>query len=164
MEAAAALRALHRALADYAGPLPALEERHARAHAAVSGDLRELAPDRREFLRDAFERLRQRAHGASAYVLHGGPHSGNLLPTRDGLLWIDLDTVCRGPLEWDVAHLHEEAAAVFPEVDADLLATMKLLVSAEVAIWCFAQYGRAPEVDEAARFHLALLEAEADRI
>jgi molybdopterin-guanine dinucleotide biosynthesis protein A len=158
MEAAAALRALHRALADYAGPLPTLEERHARAHAAVSGDLPALEPDRRRFLRHAFERLRQRAHGASAHVLHGGPHSGNLLPTRDGLLWIDLDTVCRGPLEWDVAHLHEEAAALFPEVDSELLATMKLLVSAEVAIWCFSQYGRAPEVDEAAHFHLAHLE------
>ena len=76
---------------------------------------------------------------------------------RDGLRWIDLDTVCRGPLEWDVAHLGEEAVALFPEADRELLATMRLLVSAEVAIWCFSQYGRAQEVDEAAHFHLARL-------
>jgi molybdopterin-guanine dinucleotide biosynthesis protein A/aminoglycoside phosphotransferase (APT) family kinase protein len=162
----AALRALHRALEDYPGPLPALDERLERAHAVVSADdrLPALARDRREFLRDAFERLRERAAVAAAgpsRILHGGPHSGNLLPTREGLLWVDLDTVCRGPLEWDVAHLHEEAAALFPEVDAGLLPTMRRLVGAEVAIWCFAQYGRAPEVDEAARFHLARLEAGA---
>jgi hypothetical protein len=58
-----------------------------------------------------------------------------------------------------MADVNDEAAALFPEVDAGLLATMRLLVGAEVAIWCFSQYGRAPEVDEAAHFHLARLEA-----
>jgi hypothetical protein len=97
---------------------------------------------------------------APTRILHGGAHDGNLLRTRDGLRWIDLDTVCGGPLEWDIAHLDEGAAAVFPEAQAELVATMRLLVSAEVAIWCFAQYGRAPEVDEAAHFHLARLRDE----
>jgi hypothetical protein len=36
---------------------------------------------------------------------------------------------------------------------------MRLLVGVEVAIWCFSPYGRAPEVGEAAHFHLARLEA-----
>jgi len=161
LQAAAALRALHQALDDYAGPLPALEDRLDRAHALVSGvePLPALTPDRRRFLGDAFVLLRERAEASRprARILHGGAHDGNLLRTRDGLRWIDLDTVCRGPLEWDVARLGEEAAALFPEADRELLATMRLLVSAEVAIWCFSQYGRAPEVDEAAHFHLARL-------
>jgi len=56
-----------------------------------------------------------------------------------------------------VAHLPDEAAALFPELDADALAVARLLVSACVAVCCWAQLGRAPEVDHAAEFHLRRL-------
>jgi hypothetical protein len=46
------------------------------------------------------------------------------------------------------------AARHFPEIDEELLEHMRGLVSAEVAVWCWHAYGRAREVDEAARFHL----------
>jgi hypothetical protein len=74
--------------------------------------------------------------------------------TPDGLRWIDFDTVCRGPVEWDLAHLPHEAVTAFPEADLELLDAMRALQSAEVAIWCWHSYGRAPEVDEAAHLHL----------
>src|SRR5207237_265310 len=77
-----------------------------------------------------------------------------LLNTASGPCWIDLDTACAGPLEWDVAHLPEAGADQFPEVNRAALAEMRLLVSAEVAVWCWHTYGRADEVDEAAEFHL----------
>ncbi len=38
-------------------------------------------------------------------LLHGEPHPGNLLGTRNGLLFIDFETCCRGPIEFDVAHV-----------------------------------------------------------
>ena len=71
--------------------------------------------------------------------------------------WIDLDSACRGPLEWDAAFLTPEAAALFPELDPEALEVASRLVSACVATWCWVQPGRAPEVDEAARFHLRRL-------
>ena len=61
------------------------------------------------------------------------------------------------PLEWDLAHVGAEAAEVFPEADADLVVTMRKLVGAEVAIWCWHTYGRAPAVNEAANHHLEAL-------
>ncbi len=157
-EAGRALRSLHDSLADYAGPLPHLEERLARTDRAAD-DLRALTRGDRTFLAARFRKLRAEVfvRPANERVLHGGAHDGNLLRTPAGLRWIDLDTVCHGPLEWDLAHLGEAAAQAFPERDLELLRVMRRLVSAEVAIWCWQSYGRAPEVDEAAHFHLERL-------
>ncbi|MBY8853180.1 aminoglycoside phosphotransferase family protein, partial [Saccharothrix sp. MB29] len=63
-------------------------------------------------LRSARERIRGR--GAAEQLLHGEPHPGNLLSTRDGLLFIDFETCCRGPGEFDVAPLPEEVGARYP--------------------------------------------------
>jgi molybdopterin-guanine dinucleotide biosynthesis protein A len=150
-----ALRAFHASVADFDGLLPRLEERHERA-AAVAADLRRPGSRDRELLRATLDRLRaafaERARDER--VLHGGPHESNLIRTSEGPRWIDLDTVCRGPLEWDLAHLPAESTAAFPDVDHAALDVARALVSAEVAIWCWHSYGRAPEVDAAASFHL----------
>jgi Phosphotransferase enzyme family len=47
-------------------------------------------------------------------LLHGEPHPGNLLVTRNGLLLIDLETCCRGPVEFDVAHAPDEVSVLYP--------------------------------------------------
>ncbi len=97
-------------------------------------------------------------------AIHGGAHDGNLLRIREGVRWIDFDTACRGPAEWDLAHLPPVAAKYFPKVDAELLELMRGLVSAEVAIWCWRAYGRAREVNDAARFHLERVRALAPEV
>jgi aminoglycoside phosphotransferase (APT) family kinase protein len=157
-EAGAALRGLHDALADYSGPLPPLDDRLDLAESFVDNPraLPALPENDRELLARAFVRLRRRVDRTAKTdrVLHGGAHDGNLLRTRERACWIDFDTVCRGPAEWDVAHLPPMAARHFPEIDEELLEHMRGLVSAEVAVWCWHAYGRAREVDEAARFHL----------
>ena len=160
-EAGGALLELHRALVDFSGDLPPLSDRFDRAAAVIStpSAVPRLAPSDRTFLAERFLALRVEAEsaGRSRRVLHGGPHTANLLATREGPRWIDFDTACRGPLEWDLAHLGDAAVAFFPEADAHLLGTMRKLVSADVAIWCWHTYGRAPEVDEAAHHHLEAL-------
>ena len=84
-------------------------------------------------LQSARERIRSR--GAAEQLLHGEPHPGNLLSTRDGLLFIDFETCCRGPIEFDVAHVPEEVSARYPNVDQVLLAECRRLVLAMVAAW-----------------------------
>jgi hypothetical protein len=84
-------------------------------------------------LDSARERIRSR--GAVEQLLHGEPHPGNLLSTRDGLLFIDFETCCRGPIEFDVAHVPEAVSVRYPGVDQVLLAECRRLVLAMVAAW-----------------------------
>lgn len=53
-------------------------------------------------------------------LLHGEPHPGNILHSTRGPLFIDLETCCRGPVEFDLAHLPPEAAEHYRSAaDAD---------------------------------------------
>ena len=161
-EAGGALRRLHEVLAPLADSLPPLTERLDRAQAVIDdpGRVPALPEHDRRFLARALRHLRVRVddYRLPRRALHGGPHANNLLRTPGGLLWIDLDTACVGPLEWDLAHLPEAAASQFPDVNRAALADVRLLVSADVAVWCWQTYGRADEVDEAAKFHLRRLQ------
>ena len=58
-----------------------------------------LADADRELLGDTLRRLRRAIgeRGGGEQLLHGEPHPGNLLSTKNGLLFIDLETCCRGP-------------------------------------------------------------------
>jgi hypothetical protein len=56
--------------------------------------------------------------GASEQLLHGEPHPGNVLRTRGGLLFVDLETCCRGPVEFDIAHAPAPASGPPIEVGA----------------------------------------------
>ena len=157
-EAGHALRALHDAIADYPVALPSLWDRLDRAQTVVDDETASpaLREDDRRFLARRLRELRAEFQSLDLLErnLHGAPHTGNLLRTRTGPRWIDFDTACRGPLEWDLAHLPEQAAAAFPEAHSAALTLARKLVGAEVSVWCWHTYGRAPEVDEAARFHL----------
>jgi hypothetical protein len=64
---------------------------------------------------------------------------------------------CRGPLELDLAGFPGRAEEAFPIIDDDLLETLRLVRSLTVSSKCWDQFGRAPEVDEAAHFHLRTL-------
>ncbi len=68
-------------------------------------------------------------------LLHGEPHPGNVLSTKTGLLFIDLETCCRGPVEFDLAHVPEEVSERYADADEKLLSDCRLLVLAMVAAW-----------------------------
>ncbi|MFI6480912.1 phosphotransferase [Nonomuraea sp. NPDC050663] len=73
--------------------------------------------------------------GPRQQLLHGEPHPGNLLITADGPLFVDLETVCRGPVEFDLAHAPEAVAAHYPDADFELLADCRILSLALVISW-----------------------------
>lgn len=68
-------------------------------------------------------------------LLHGEPHAGNLLMSKDGLLFIDLETACRGPVEFDLAHAPEDVAKHYPGVDQEVLGDCRILVLAMITAW-----------------------------
>lgn len=84
-------------------------------------------------LRDLSRAIGER--GAAEQLLHGEPHPGNLLSTANGPLFIDLETCCRGPVEFDLAHAPQEVGDHCPGVDEDLLRDCRILVLAMITAW-----------------------------
>jgi hypothetical protein len=73
--------------------------------------------------------------GTAGQLLHGEAHSGNLLATRQGLLFIDFETCCRGPVEFDLAHAPEKVSEYYPEVDRGVLRDCRALALALMTTW-----------------------------
>ncbi len=80
-------------------------------------------------------------------LLHGEPHPGNLLNTRGGPLFVDLETCCRGPIEFDLAHAPEEVAAHYPGANHDLLLRCRVLNWALFSAWRWRQADQLPNRD-----------------
>ncbi len=118
-----------------------------------------LADADRELLGNTL-RNRSRAIGdraAAEQLLHGEPHPGNVLDTKSGLLFIDLETCCRGPVEFDLAHVPEEVSERYPEADPDLLLECRVLVLAMVAAWRWDKTDQFPNGQRAGRDLLGAL-------
>jgi hypothetical protein len=96
-----------------------------------------LADEDRKLLGDTLRSLRRviSERGGAEQLLHAEPHPGNILSTKDGLLFIDLETCCRGPVEFDLAHAPEEVGEHYPGVDQDVLRACRILVLAMIATW-----------------------------
>ena len=143
VDVAGALRRLHEGLSRYPGELPSFRDGVRRARATLDDDrtMVALAWDDRSTLRRAYDRVSAELDTRQVFerALHGEPHMDNVLVTTSGVRWIDLEAVCVGPLEWDVAFLSEDVVRLFPEVDADLLGLLRTLNSARVATWCWAR-------------------------
>ena len=133
------LQRLHTGMRSVEIATPHFQDRAAEAEWLVThrDETPALAEADRHLLLSTLQSARERIpdRGATEQLLHGEPHPGNVLSTRDGLLFIDFETCCRGPIEFDVAHVPEEASARYPDVDQVLLAECRRLVLAMVAAW-----------------------------
>jgi hypothetical protein len=107
---------------------------------------RELLGDR---LRDRRRAIRDR--GGAEQLLHGEPHPGNVLGTKNGLLFIDLETCCRGPVEFDLAHVPRSVSERYGDADPELVDECRILVLAMVAAWRWVAGDRLPNGRRAAR-------------
>ena len=95
--------------------------------------------------------------GAAEQLLHGEPHPGNVLSTKSGPLFIDFETCCRGPVEFDLAHVPENVSARYAAADEDLLIECRGLVLAMVAAWRWDLGDQFPDRQRAARVLLSAL-------
>ncbi len=136
---ARALARLHAGMRTLDIPTPHFMDRVAQAQQLVASrdDTPALADADRELLGDTLRSLRRviGERGAAEQLLHGEPHPGNVLTTKDGLLFIDLETCCRGPIEFDLAHAPEEVSEHYPGVNQDLLRECRILVLAMITTW-----------------------------
>ena len=148
-EYADALERLHTAMrrADMTGDrVPHFTDRVDEAQLLVDDPTNnpQIAGADRELLATTLRTMRRRIadRGAREQPLHGEPHPGNLLRTREGLLFIDLETCCRGPVEFDIAHTTIGAArspieigARYAGADPSLVRDCWLLMLAMITAW-----------------------------
>jgi Phosphotransferase enzyme family len=160
-ERAAALARVHEGLGGYRGRLPSWRAELA-AVADVLGDPARapaLPPGDRALLLCALERFAAELarYPAAARPLHGSPHTGNIVVTGAGIRFLDFETACTGPLEWDLAHAGPETALAYPgRLDPALLGLCRGLVSVKTAAWCWAGFGH-PALRWHAEHHLAVV-------
>ena len=150
-----ALERLHAGMRKLDVTTPHFTDRVAEAQQLVaSRDLTPaLADADRELLSHTLRSLRRASsdRGAAEQLLHGEPHPGNVLRTKNGPLFIDLETCCRGPVEFDLAHVPEEVSERYPGADQELLGECRMLVLAMVAAWRCDPGDRFPNGQRAAR-------------
>ncbi|GGS29190.1 aminoglycoside phosphotransferase [Streptomyces humidus] len=143
-----ALERLHAGMRRLDVPAPHFTDRVERARRLVANRDRtpELADADRELLGDTLRGLTRviGERGGDEQLLHGEPHPGNLLATPQGLLFIDFETCCRGPVEFDLAHAPEEVGGHRPTADEDMLRACRVLVLAMITTWRWDRDDRLP--------------------
>ena len=157
-EYAHALERLHAGMRHIELATPHFTDRIAEAQQLVGSRTHtpELGDADRELLSNALRSLKLAIvdRGAPEQLLHGEPHPGNLLSTSQGLLFVDLETCCRGPVEFDIAHAPEEVSEHYSDADQDLLRQCRILILAMVAAW---RWDRADQFPDGRRMGIELL-------
>jgi Ser/Thr protein kinase RdoA (MazF antagonist) len=150
-----ALERLHVGMRNLDVGAPQFTDRVAEAELLVARRERtpELANADRELLDSTLHSSTRtiRERDAAEQLVHGEPHPGNVLSTKNGLLFIDLETCCHGPVEFDLAHVPEEVSGRYPGADQQLLGECRRLVLAMVAAWRWDQDDQFPERERARR-------------
>jgi thiamine kinase-like enzyme len=125
----------------------------------------ELADADRHFLTNTLQSLRRAIddRGADEQLLHGEPHPGNVLRTNKGLLFVDLETCCRGPVEFDIAHAPAEVGEHYRAADQDLLRECRILMLAMIATWRWDRDDQLPNGRQRGREWLSQIRAALDR-
>jgi Ser/Thr protein kinase RdoA (MazF antagonist) len=158
-----ALSRLHAGMRQVDVTTPHFTDRVREAEALVGSRDRtpELIDADRDLLMRTFSRVVPAiaGRGAPEQLLHGEPHPGNVLNTRNGPLFIDLETACRGPVEFDLAHVPLEVSERYAGIDHALLDDCRALVFAMIAAWLSDADDRFPGGRQAARELLAGLRA-----
>ncbi len=138
-EYARALEHLHAGMRRVDADAPHFTDRVDEAEAIVGDRSRspELSDADRMLLAGSLRNLRRSIveRSADEQLLHGEPHGGNLLKTASGLRFIDLETCCYGPVEFDIAHAPAEVGDHYALADPLLLRDCRTLVFAMVAAW-----------------------------
>jgi hypothetical protein len=162
-----ALERLHAGMRTLDVPAPHFIDRIEEAQQLVAS--REhtpaLADADRDLLGNTLGSLRRviGERGTAEQLLHGEPHPGNLLTTKNGLLFIDLETCCRGPVEFDLAHAPDEVSEHYPGVNQDLLRECRILKLAMITTWRWDQGDEFPNGRQLGTEWLSEIRAALDR-
>jgi hypothetical protein len=158
---------LHAGMRQLDVPAPRFTDRVEQAQQLVAsrGRTPALAGVDRELLSNTLGSLRRviGERGGAEQLLHGEPHPGNVLTTTNGLLFVDLETCCRGPVEFDLAHAPEEVSEHYPGVNQGLLRQCRILVLAMITTWRWDRGDQLPNGRQLGAEWLSQIRAALDR-
>lgn len=148
-QVAAALLHLHTATAQLSAELRATLPSYRAELRAVSELLRDgqrlsaLPQEDRQLLIRVFGHLWKRLQVGSLddrhVVIHGSPHPYNVLLVDGTPRFIDFETTCIGPVEWDLAHTSPDTVRNYAgAMDTQLLEMCRDMVRVTTAAWCWA--------------------------
>jgi Ser/Thr protein kinase RdoA (MazF antagonist) len=160
------LARLHAGLRTFDLPTPHVTDRVGSAQRLVASRERTpaLADADRELLGDTLRRLRRLiGERSGGQLLHGEPHPGNVLDTVEGPRFVDLETCCRGPVEFDLAHAPDAVGEHYPGADQDLLRHCRILVLAMITTWRWDRADQLPDGRRLGTEWLGQLRAALDR-
>jgi hypothetical protein len=147
-----ALRELHEATRDLELPLVRFD-RLDEAEAVARGLDHPDASLMLDAIRVARERLAQLRF--DEHPLHGDAHLRNVFATSSGPLWGDLENVCRGPVEYDLAasewrtrvHGSPSLVAAYGPHDAQLVDELMPVLAAFLVPWNVRMFQRSDSVE-----------------
>jgi hypothetical protein len=126
-----------------------------------------LASADREMLLTTFDRLQDRldqlAPASTWGVIHGSAHEYNMLVISGEPAFIDFETTCFGPREWDLAHLNTDVEPQLARsMRAEVLSLCRQMTSVKTATLCVADIDRG-DMREHAEYHLARIREDVAR-
>lgn len=136
---AQALERLHAGLRQIDFTPPHVMDRVAAVQQDVAG--RDVTPDLadtdRALLASTLRDLRRSIvnRRLPEQLLHGEPHSWNVLNTNNGPLFIDFENTALGPVEYDLAWVPKAVSDRYRDADQDLVGECRGLVLAMVAAY-----------------------------
>jgi Ser/Thr protein kinase RdoA (MazF antagonist) len=137
-EYARALRRFHTAAAGLDVEAPSFTDRVRSAVDLLSDPVRtpDLGAEDRELLLTSLRGATEVVSAAGReQLLHGEPHAGNVLHTAEGVLFLDFETCCRGPVEYDLAYVPDAVAELYPDADPEVLRASRILMFAMITTW-----------------------------
>jgi hypothetical protein len=161
---AKALEGLHAGMAQLDVIAPRFSDRVSEAQRLLRSHDRtpRLGDSDRELLLETLRSCGRKIYERSSpreQLLHGEPHRGNVLSAAAGLLFIDFETCCRGPVEFDLAHVPEAVCEAYSGADPELIQECRRLVLAMVAAWRWDTDDQFPSGARAGRALLRALRA-----
>ena len=166
-ELVTALKEFHTAFANYPGELKSFTEKYGECYSLLESDQLspELSTADRQFLGHLYHHLcaRLQIFDYECVPVHEEIHSGNILWTGTKPLLIDFESCCLAPHEIDFLSFSEEHLSAPLNLDERLMDILGLFKSFCVTVWCWSRPDRAPEVREAAEYHLSRLRSQSWR-
>lgn len=149
------LTALHRALSAISIELPnwtAQLERTVHAwkrHPFTDNDQQTAELAYARYVQPSF------THRGPTQPIHGDAWSGQVIRTASGLRWIDFESACIGPPEWDLASFDDPTG--YGDFDENLWQRLRLVKSWSVAVWCNIHQTHSPRLAAHIEHHLSRL-------